>query len=39
MIHKGVTEQGSSPCQLGLQVGFTWISTWASSAARFFPQS
>lgn len=34
-----VPEQSPSPCQLGLQVGFTWISTSASSAARFFPQS
>lgn len=33
------TARSSSPCQLGLQVGFTWISTSASSAARFFPQS
>lgn len=30
---------GFIPCQLGLQVGFTWISTSASSEALFFPQS
>ena len=39
MGYKTGPKRSSSPCQLGLQVGFTWISTSASSTARFFPQS